>query len=450
MRNNLYTNGVCRMSGQLVAKAIALLILLALAATQVACEVQPAESSSPTPPPTSTLEPTSTPTNTPLPTTEPTQTATATATSTPIPTPTPTATATATATPTKTPTPTKTSTPTHTPTPTPTATATPVGYLYADDFAADTGDWGTGESTRSETFIEDGYLSCKIKASQSWLSSNAPGDYGDVRVQAVAHPQTDGSGYEYGLVFRKEDSDNYYMAGISSDGQYAFGKMVKDQWVTLIPWTWSGAITSEENTLRLVCVGERIDFYVNDTLLFARTDSAFSHGGLGLYAATDHVPSAEVWFSSFSVYEASVEALALPTPTPAPPTATPTPVVTWADRLYEDLIQSREDYREVYDWYNMLASGQSIPCPSPDHAVHRPGYEIPADLPTLRSIYDRYLAAVEIVDGTGDNIGPLDRIQLLCSERKNIGGDDMRFAMQKLGEVGGHFDGLIYEVEQLR
>jgi hypothetical protein len=118
--------------------------------------------------------------------------------------------------------------------------------------------------------------------------------------------------------------------------------------------------------------------------------------------------------------------------------------------LYFDLVWTREEYRMIHGWYNTLVSGESVRCPPPDYAVHRPDYEIPADLPVLRSIYDRYIAAIALVDGTGDEIGPLDRIQLLCSEGKNIGWDDMQFDMQKLSEAGGHFDGLVYEVEQLR
>jgi hypothetical protein len=123
--------------------------------------------------------------------------------------------------------------------------------------------------------------------------------------------------------------------------------------------------------------------------------------------------------------------------------------VTWAEVLYADLVWTREEYRIVHGWYYALQNGESVRCPSPDAALHRPDYVIPAELPKLRSIYDRYLAACALVDGVGDEIGPLDRIQLLCSEGKNIGGQDMTTDMQKLSEAGGHFDGLVYELEQL-
>jgi len=113
-------------------------------------------------------------------------------------------------------------------------------------------------------------------------------------------------------------------------------------------------------------------------------------------------------------------------------------------------VWTREEYRVIHGWYHTLMAGESVRCPSPDYQLHRPSYEIPAELAALRSIYDRYLAACDLVDGGPEFVGPLDRIQLLCSEGKDIGWNDMQFDMQKLSEAGGHFDGLVYEAEQLR
>ena len=55
-----------------------------------------------------------------------------------------------------------------------------------------------------------------------------------------------------------------------------------------------------------------------------------------------------------------------------------------------------------------------------------------------------------MVDGAENEVGPLDRIQLLCSEGKNIGRQDMDFDMKKLAEVGLVFDALIQEAQNQR
>jgi hypothetical protein len=132
-----------------------------------------------------------------------------------------------------------------------------------------------------------------------------------------------------------------------------------------------------------------------------------------------------------------------------PPAPTPTPQAGWKEQLYVDLIWTREEYRIIHGWYHTLVKGESVQCPPPDFVLHRPDYEIPAELPALRGIYERYLETVALVDGTGDAIGPLDRIQLLCTEGKDIGWSDIEFDMNKLSEAGERFDGLVYEVEQL-
>jgi hypothetical protein len=104
----------------------------------------------------------------------------------------------------------------------------------------------------------------------------------------------------------------------------------------------------------------------------------------------------------------------------------------------------------VLGWYQALWRGESVRCPSQNAALHRPSYEIPPELGALRSIYDRYLATIPLVDGVGGEIGPLDRIQLLCHEGKNIGEADMRFDTQKLEEAVGTLEGLVAEAAALR
>jgi hypothetical protein len=81
--------------------------------------------------------------------------------------------------------------------------------------------------------------------------------------------------------------------------------------------------------------------------------------------------------------------------------------------------------------------------------VHRPNYVVPVELPVLRNIYDRYLAAIPLMDGSGDEVGPLDRLQLLCSEGKNIGGADIRADLRKLDEASHILYNLREEVKKL-
>lgn len=215
-----------------------------------------------------------------------------------------------------------------------------MGYIYEDDFAVDTGTWLTGEGADGEALIDDGHLIFKMNASRAFVLSGTAGDFGDFKARITSHPQTDAAGYEYGIIFREEDSDNFYMVSISSDGKYAWRKVAKDQWSTLISWTRSNAVGADENDLWLVCVGNEINLHVNDTLLFARKDSSFAHGGLSLYASTNYAPNAEVWFSYLSCTKPRKMTWSrylppLPLPPPRLPRSTPERIcctLTWSRR----------------------------------------------------------------------------------------------------------------------
>jgi len=410
----------------------AVLVIFCLSASQLACGLVDSLIATETP----------VPTDTPLPT------STATATPTPAPTNTPTDTPVPTNTPTDAPVPTNTPRPTATRPPEPALTPTPEGYIYHDDFTSDTGIWDVGTSSQGVSQIRGGRMSFKVTEPGGVIVDTLDMDVDDFWVAVASYPQGDETEYEYGFIFRQMDADNFYLARVSPSGVYALFKATDAGAIEFVPWTESDAIQTDGNVLILVCVGNELAFYINGTLVFFEQDSAHPHGAFGLYMiTTEDVSSAEVQFDDFIAFEAQASDLPEATPKPA---ATATPQYTWADYLYFDLVASREDYRAINGWYQSLAGGESISCPSQDYAVHRPNYVIPAELTALRSIYDRYLAAVEMVDGTGDNVGPLDRIQLLCSEGKNIGQQDMDFDMQKLAEAGPIFDALIEEVQALR
>jgi len=320
------------------------------------------------------------------------------------------------------------------------------------------GEWGTRDTAERQIQVTDGHLLVRLNGAELATWSLLDQDMVDFKLRVVAYPQTKGAGYSYGVAFRVVDVDNYYQVGISGD-EYSVYLVLGNEWTDLVPWARLDALTGEMTEFIIVCVGNSINAYLNGALVFAQEDPSFSQGSIGLYVDSTEAASAEVWFDDFVAYEASAGDLAStmptaqPTPTAAPaPTATATATagVSWADRLYTDLVQTRQEYVEIYDWYKRLDRGETIPCPSQSYAVHRPSYVVPASLPKLRSIYDRYVAAIPLVDGAPGEVGPLDRIQLLCKERKNIGQADMDFDMNKLAQAGPIFDGLVREVQALR
>ncbi len=121
----------------------------------------------------------------------------------------------------------------------------------------------------------------------------------------------------FGIVFRYQDEDNYYVFGVDGEGSYSIWVRENGQWCELrnscndgdatSNWETDGAINliGEINYLRLTISGNQITAYVNDEMLFMMEDSTFSSGGVGIYMATTRFGEGEVVINSYSTGEIS-------------------------------------------------------------------------------------------------------------------------------------------------
>jgi hypothetical protein len=248
---------------------------------------------------TPTLTPTPTPTLTHTPTATPSPTLT------PTETPTPTATSTPTSTPTPNPTPTKTPTKTRTPTPRPTPTWTPTP-VFVDYFKDTSTGWAEGDYEKVKYWIEDGEYHIQVK-NVKWAawSSYETKRYSNFRYEAIVHQVSDLPG-AYGLVFRYQDNDNFYMFNISHKGYYQFVKQIDDKWVVLKDWTKHSSIKQGQatNILWVQCVDNTIQVGVNNSRLNnVIRDESFAEGQIGLIANTFDEPNVHVVFDEVAVFE---------------------------------------------------------------------------------------------------------------------------------------------------
>jgi tRNA A-37 threonylcarbamoyl transferase component Bud32 len=175
------------------------------------------------------------------------------------------------------------------------------GVLYFNDFSK--GQEKDEDEVRAWEYL-DGERLVKVKKVKymSWRDTNR--DFSDFYAEVLARPVNDVEG-EYGIVFRKEDSDNFYRLQIRVDGSYRVSKDEQKKWSTLIDWTPSSAINKGQvgNRLAVAAKGDQFDFYANDTHLAALEDSTFSEGGVGYFGGTFDAPGFQVAFDDFVVWE---------------------------------------------------------------------------------------------------------------------------------------------------
>ena len=113
-----------------------------------------------------------------------------------------------------------------------------------------------------------------------------------------------------GLLFRGDGTlNNAYVFRVDADGRYGIARLVSGAQTVFTPMTYSSAIKqglNVSNTLRVVCHGETIQFYINDQLVNVVEDADLASGRVGVYATDDSTAVNIVQFDNVEVYSIEV------------------------------------------------------------------------------------------------------------------------------------------------
>jgi hypothetical protein len=91
---------------------------------------------------------------------------------------------------------------------------------------------------------------------------------------------------DYGLVYRAQDPDSYYVLLVGADGYYAVAKEKAGQTIYLSPWQQFPHIRRgvASNRLLVSCAGAACSFRVNDEYVVTVEDDQWLSGELGVAA----------------------------------------------------------------------------------------------------------------------------------------------------------------------
>ena len=91
--------------------------------------------------------------------------------------------------------------------------------------------------------------------------------------------------FGYGLIFRFQDQQHYYLYWISGNGYYIAGKIDGKTFVPFVKWTPSPNINKNgTNIIEVDLVGDEIKAFINGNALFSQKDSSYLQGGFGFYS----------------------------------------------------------------------------------------------------------------------------------------------------------------------
>lgn len=178
--------------------------------------------------------------------------------------------------------------------------------LFDDDFSNTSSGWDRYIDESGITDYLDGTYQIKV-LDTNWYSWANPGKtFSDVRVEVDAW-KAEGPDGDQGIICRYQDTQNFYLLGITTDGYYGITKIVDGEDTLLgseylefsdLIDTTPGAV----NHLRADCIGNSLTLYVNGEILADVTDDSLGGGDVGLVGGTYDEGGTDMRFDNFKVY----------------------------------------------------------------------------------------------------------------------------------------------------
>ena len=156
--------------------------------------------------------------------------------------------------------------------------------------------------------VADGSYAAIVSGSgYVWTLNNVT--HNDVIIEVTTDKVSTSPTDTYGVICRAHSSNNgmgYYFL-INGNGYFGIRKGDGERVHVLVPWTESRAIHTgqNKNTLRAVCVGNYLAFYINGQFVAETRDSQYVEGFAGFAVATEGGRIA-ITYDDLTIHAASI------------------------------------------------------------------------------------------------------------------------------------------------
>jgi hypothetical protein len=175
----------------------------------------------------------------------------------------------------------------------------------SDDFSSSSSGWGTGTDSSSSVEYTNGGLQM-IVYSPFYVTWSTPSieSYENLHMEVnVSNNSTDPEAM-FGFICNEQGTTNaFYYVGVSPDGYYAFIKSSVAADDVFMKEGNSDVISANPSSMRLGldCGNGSMTLYVNGQQIDSVSDSTYTSGVIGLFAASDDQDSgANVTFDDFT------------------------------------------------------------------------------------------------------------------------------------------------------
>ncbi len=172
----------------------------------------------------------------------------------------------------------------------PEATTEPVaeasGVYFQDDFSNPDPGWVLNETDVGRVWVEGEELHILNYTDSNMEKDTSVGlTIGDLILEADSRLVEGTEDNWHDFLCRYVDVDNYYVAGYSADGYVGANVKVNGEIIQRVEPEASDAIRlgpDVTNHVKLACIGDSIQFWVNDVLVIDMTDGSLDEGDIGL------------------------------------------------------------------------------------------------------------------------------------------------------------------------
>ncbi len=189
--------------------------------------------------------------------------------------------------------------------------------ILHDDFSRPTDSLLTGGTSGGvRARVAKGRYTMQLDAPDTAGWSLLTGTYQDIAIQIESSTPAQEATVASGLIFRYQDSDNFSLFNVASNGLYSLERVHQGTWSTLIGWTPSHAIHTSTtsttsttaprpitNTLRLETRGPYITMMVNGEVLETTMERRMTSGKVGVAITTFAHGAGVVSFDNLSLFQ---------------------------------------------------------------------------------------------------------------------------------------------------
>lgn len=182
------------------------------------------------------------------------------------------------------------------------------GLIFEDNFTNPSTGWSVigADQTIGGKYNNGSYDVWTNDRRQVIVNNSRLGKFSDFTAEVSLKKTSGLPGALYGIVYRFDDAGHYYRFAITDNRTWVVGRMSNMLPVEemLVELQSSDFIKpgNETNVLKVVCLGENQDFYINGSKLWSTTDNTSLNGEIGLMFS-NWTTSAGYSISDFKLYK---------------------------------------------------------------------------------------------------------------------------------------------------